>query len=55
MPTSVEKEFVYKFKVKGNESILRVQISIPLDQTVKDFVGRLIRFHKLPCFIEDGK
>ncbi len=51
----VEKSFTYTFGSRGVSSTLTVPVTIPLEQTVEDFVGRLIKAHNIPCFVEDGK
>ena len=51
---SVEKEFVFSFGSKEMNSTLKVPITIPLEQTVSDLVGRLIKAHNIPCYVEDG-
>ncbi|XP_064617462.1 protein C12orf4 homolog [Liolophura sinensis] len=53
MPVSTEKDFVFKFSSKGLDSKLTIPVMIPLRQPVSDLVGRLIKAHNLPCYVED--
>lgn len=55
MPVSTEKDFVFKFSSKGLDSTLTIPVVIPLRQPVNDLVGRLVKAHNLPCYVEDGK
>ena len=55
MATSVEKTFVFTFTTKGKKSILKAPVQIPLNISAREFAGRLIKAHNLPCFVEDGK
>ena len=45
---------MFSFGSKGVRSTLEVPINIPLEQTVRDLVGRLVRAHNIPCYVEDG-
>ncbi len=51
----VEKQFVFTFGSKGVSSTLTVPVPIPLEQTVDDLAGRLIKAHNIPCYVEDGE
>lgn len=55
MPLTVEREFVYTFLCKDEESTLRVPIPIPYGQDARDLTGRLVYEHNLPCYIEEGE
>lgn len=55
MPLTVEREFVYTFTSKDQESELRVPVTIPYQQDARDLTGRLVYEHNLPCYIEAGK
>ena len=46
---------MFSFGSKGVRSTLEVPINIPLEQTVRDLVGRLVKAHNIPCYVEDGK
>ncbi|XP_030847062.1 protein C12orf4 homolog [Strongylocentrotus purpuratus] len=50
---SVQKEFTYSFKTKEYLTKLGVPITIPLNISAEEFVGRLISAHNLPCFVEE--
>ncbi|OWF51817.1 protein C12orf4-like [Mizuhopecten yessoensis] len=53
MPATVKKEFEFEFRSKEHKSRLTIPITIPLSQTsIKEFVGRLITAHDLPCYVE---
>ncbi|XP_038051714.1 protein C12orf4 homolog [Patiria miniata] len=53
MPKGVEKEFYFQFKTKELFSKLRVPIPIPLNISSREFVGRMVNTHNLPCFVEE--
>lgn len=55
MPLTVEREFVYTFSSKDQESVLRVPVTIPYTLDACDLTGRLVYEHNLPCYIESGK
>lgn len=50
-----KREFVFDFKDSGKHQRLTVPIPIPLKIGAKEFVLRLISFHNLPCYLEQGK
>ena len=50
----IQRKFVFNFGSKGVRSTLEVPVNIPLEQTVRDLVGRLVRAHNIPCYVEDG-
>lgn len=50
---AVKKEFKFTFKTKSTVSTLTVPVPIPLLLTVKEFVGRLMCAHDLPCYVEE--
>lgn len=54
MRATTVKDFVFQFGSRGLQSKLTVPVTIPLDQTVSDLVGRLMKVHNLPCFVEEG-
>ncbi|XP_072034922.1 LOW QUALITY PROTEIN: FERRY endosomal RAB5 effector complex subunit 3-like [Amphiura filiformis] len=49
----IEKTFQFNFKTKKLLSKLTVPIQIPLDISTREFVGRLVHAHNLPCFVEE--
>ncbi|XP_063971713.1 protein C12orf4 homolog [Lytechinus pictus] len=49
---SVQKEFTFSFKTKEYLTKLAVPITIPLNISAEEFVGRLTCAHNLPCFVE---
>ena len=51
----IQRKFVFGFGSKGIRSTLEVPVNIPLEQTVRDLVGRLVRAHNIPCYVEDGR
>ncbi|KAL5018621.1 hypothetical protein ScPMuIL_004343 [Solemya velum] len=53
MSLAVEKEFVFTFSSKDQKSTLKVPVTIPLQQSASDLVGRLVAAHNLPCYVED--
>lgn len=53
MRATTVKDFVFQFGSRGLQSKLTVPVTIPLDQTVSDLVGRLMKVHNLPCFVEE--
>lgn len=54
MPATVKKDFRFEFSSKELKSTLTVPVTIPLSQTsVREFVGRLIIAHDLPCYVQD--
>ncbi|XP_064618656.1 protein C12orf4 homolog [Lineus longissimus] len=53
MATSMETEFVFKFGCKGQASTLTVPVTIPMEQSVEDLTGRLVKAHNLPCYVEE--
>ena len=55
MSAGVDKEFNFQFKTKELYSKLRVPVPIPLGISTREFVGRLVTAHNLPCFVEEGK
>jgi len=55
MPRSVTEEFTFTFGTRSQRSTLKVNITIPLNESVKEFSYRLINAHQLPCFVEGGK
>ncbi|XP_071831310.1 FERRY endosomal RAB5 effector complex subunit 3-like [Apostichopus japonicus] len=48
-----EREFKYTFKMKSSVTTLTVPVILPLTASAKEFVGRLMSSHDLPCFVED--
>ncbi|KAK2167583.1 hypothetical protein LSH36_26g09044 [Paralvinella palmiformis] len=52
MPRSVTEEFTFTFGTRSQRSTLKVNITIPLNESVKEFSYRLINAHQLPCFVE---
>ena len=55
MPVTVQREFVFTFTAKDQESVLRVPVPIPFDLDPCELTGRLVFEHNLPCYIETGK
>ncbi len=55
MLCTIEKDFIFIFECKDARSTLKVPVSIPLEQSVNDLVGRLVKAHNLPCYTEDGR
>ncbi|XP_071809062.1 FERRY endosomal RAB5 effector complex subunit 3-like [Asterias amurensis] len=53
MSAGVDKEFKFQFKTKELYSKLRVPVPIPLGISTREFVGRLVTAHNLPCFVEE--
>ncbi|XP_033747327.1 protein C12orf4-like isoform X1 [Pecten maximus] len=54
MSATVKKDFEFVFSSKEQKSKLTVPITIPLSQTrIKEFVGRLVTAHDLPCYVEE--
>ena len=54
---TVEKEFKFTFPTitTNEEYVLRLPITIPMEETVKEFAYRIINAFQLPCYILDGK
>ncbi|XP_076459255.1 FERRY endosomal RAB5 effector complex subunit 3-like [Babylonia areolata] len=53
MPHSVEKEFTFSFGSKEGRSTLTVPVTIPLESSPAELVGRLQKMHNLPCNVID--
>ncbi|KAK6170121.1 hypothetical protein SNE40_018593 [Patella caerulea] len=53
MQHSIEKEFSFTFTSKDEKSTLTVPVTIPVNVSTEEFMGRLILSHNLPCYIED--
>uniref|UniRef100_A0A0B7AMF5 Uncharacterized protein n=1 Tax=Arion vulgaris TaxID=1028688 RepID=A0A0B7AMF5_9EUPU len=51
MPHMVEKEFSFTFQTKTTKSALKVPITVPLENSAKEFAARLVHAHNLPCFV----
>lgn len=55
MPHTIEKDFNYSFETKTTTSNLNVPITVPMNISPQEFVGRLVHLHNLPCFVVRGK
>ncbi|XP_059165368.1 protein C12orf4 homolog [Physella acuta] len=51
MPHTIEKDFNYSFETKTTTSNLNVPITVPMNNSPQEFVGRLVQLHNLPCFV----
>ncbi|XP_074648788.1 FERRY endosomal RAB5 effector complex subunit 3-like [Tubulanus polymorphus] len=54
MPLTVERDFVYTYRSKEERCTLTAPVTIPLETSIDDLVGRLIKAHCLPCFAVNG-
>ena len=50
----VERQFVFTFNTKGAKFTLECPITIPMEISCKEYAGRLMSAHNLPCFVQDG-
>ena len=54
--SSLEKQFCFKFIDSCKSCKLEMSVAVPFDvNKVKELTQRLINFHNLPVYVEEGK
>jgi len=48
-------EFTFNFSIHQNQCVLRIPITLPLKESVRELMYRVIASHNVPCYIHNGK